>query len=1135
MAKKQIGRRILALVLTMVMCFGMFQTVVHAAPNDRRSWDYNFYLCQEYLGNAPGDPVKPDPVGYGFQSAFSYITFTDDNGREWTFNWNTSDKGDWKASGQNVSEAEAQFPAVTDGKVYYGSCGGTGYAFTITTGDIEASWTWVDEGRRVANWCAYIRFFRGYTVNVYYQNETGSVVYAGETFAAGEVVEDSFYFLYPNNNIISDSEHEDEDYTDPITLQPENFLPESMKALGYEIKYATDAAGNDVLSSGVQISLLGQNELNVYCTLKPPATENYTVVHNYYVDGAFEGSQDGGSIEVAQGSEFDDVVAGITKLPGYNGRIYSYVGYDVDPGSRVITLSYTRARPTYGYAVTYNANYGQNPATADDSENVSAIYDETYTITADVCTFERAYYTFAGWNTEADGSGIDYAAGSGIPLTAADNTETLYAQWQQNPKYDYIVTYNADFGQVPETAADEENVNQTYSTSYTIEVDENMFTRPNHEFVGWATESGGDKVYDPGMEISFINGGQKELFAVWKEDPRYAYVLTYDGNGGFAGTLDRYDDQESVIGTYAVEYEIGVNENTFALENYTFVGWNTEADGSGTAYAPGGVVELTAASNTEVLYAQWEENPRYDYALTYNANFGRSPETREDSENVTGIYAAAYQIGVDENTFDRENYTFVGWNTKADGSGKLYQPGSLFDLTAAYSTGVLYAQWNENPKYDYEVTYNANYGQNPDTAEDRENVSQTYAETYTINVDGNSFNRRNYDFVGWATEPDGDVRYLVDDVISFERGGSEELFAIWKEHDKYSYTVVYNGNGGELADGEKAYGDAENVVDVYDVTYGIEVDENTFVRENYTFHGWNSEADGSGIRYTAEELLTLDADNNAKVLYAQWEENPKYDYIVTYNANFGENPPAAEDAENVLGTYEAFRDIYVDANPFVRENYEFVGWAVEADGETVYAPGAKLSFTGGGSRELFAVWKLAEYAYTVEYLVRVDDAPYELWTGEVPAGGVLPYGTLVGSDIVNPPAQLADSEYVYAFVEIAETVIGAGENVVRVYYQYSSAPVVIPEEPVPTAGGPQTPAYDPAPAAADEPEAPVYEPAPADTVDGDGLVELPDEDVPLASAPRTGDPMVLYAGLTALSGAGLAWLSFGKKKEEDEE
>ena len=49
-------------------------------------------------------------------------------------------------------------------------------------------------------------------------------------------------------------------------------------------------------------------------------------------------------------------------------------------------------------------------------------------------------------------------------------------------------------------------------------------------------------------------------------------------------------------------------------------------------------------------------------------------------------------------------------------------------------------------------------------------------------------------------------------------------------------------------------------------------------------------------------------------------------------------------------------------------------------------------------------------------------------------------------------------------------------------------------------------------------------------------VEIPEEEVPMAQAPETGDVSALWLALTALSGTGLAGLAvLGRKKREDEE
>ena len=49
---------------------------------------------------------------------------------------------------------------------------------------------------------------------------------------------------------------------------------------------------------------------------------------------------------------------------------------------------------------------------------------------------------------------------------------------------------------------------------------------------------------------------------------------------------------------------------------------------------------------------------------------------------------------VAQNEFTRNNYTFTGWNTQADGKGTAYKPGDSFTLTDKDT--MLYAQWSKN-------------------------------------------------------------------------------------------------------------------------------------------------------------------------------------------------------------------------------------------------------------------------------------------------------------------------------------------------------------------------------------------------------------------------------------------------------
>lgn len=77
-----------------------------------------------------------------------------------------------------------------------------------------------------------------------------------------------------------------------------------------------------------------------------------------------------------------------------------------------------------------------------------------------------------------------------------------------------------------------------------------------------------------------------------------AYTVTYDGNGAESGTVPTDSN------TYSSGASVTVLDNTGSLakDGYTFAGWNTAADGTGTAYAAGDTMTISADIT---LYAQW--------------------------------------------------------------------------------------------------------------------------------------------------------------------------------------------------------------------------------------------------------------------------------------------------------------------------------------------------------------------------------------------------------------------------------------------------------------------------------------------------------------------------------------------------
>jgi len=79
------------------------------------------------------------------------------------------------------------------------------------------------------------------------------------------------------------------------------------------------------------------------------------------------------------------------------------------------------------------------------------------------------------------------------------------------------------------------------------------------------------------------------------------YTIKYNPNGGTG---------DSIRKTYPVNTTAVAEECTYAKDGYSFSGWNTKADGSGTGYKPGD--EISSPKSNIVLYAQWNANVTLD-------------------------------------------------------------------------------------------------------------------------------------------------------------------------------------------------------------------------------------------------------------------------------------------------------------------------------------------------------------------------------------------------------------------------------------------------------------------------------------------------------------------------------------------
>lgn len=574
---------------------------------------------------------------------------------------------------------------------------------------------------------------------------------------------------------------------------------------------------------------------------------------------------------------------------------YSFTGWEttdvtVENGGfempeKAVTFVGTWAKlPTHSYTVTYNANFGDNPATATDAENVNGTYATSHSVSVDGNTFDREGYRFVRWE---DANGTAYAENQTITLTAENNSKVLYAVWELIPTYDYTLTYDANYGDSPATATDAESITGTVATNVELTVDGNMFTREGYRFLYWE-DANGNRFNPDGKVALTSQNNTKVLYAVWELIPTYDYKVIYHSNFDTDVTAQ---DGENIENTTDNTHVITVDANIFTRENYTFAGWATEAD-SAVSVASGDEITFTE-SKTVHLYAKWTENTKYNYTVIYNGNGGALDNgelTYGDAENIENSYLLAHSIEVDANSFKLANNHFVGWNTQADGNGEFILTASLVDLTAENNTVTLYAIWQENPKFDYTVIYNANFGEDPSISIDTDSVEDSYLTTHNVGIDANMFAREGYSFLHWE-DKNGNVYAEGTRLVMTARNSTLTLYAIWEKNIEVVYNdfiLTYNANFGT---NPATALDSESVFHTPLSSVWINVDNNSFVREGYTFVGWNTRPDGLGIDYNPNDAIVLDTSDNTCELFAIWVKD-------TAHVPHDSEDPIPEDPEN---------------------------------------------------------------------------------------------------------------------------------------------------------------------------------------------------------------------------------------------
>ena len=657
-------------------------------------------------------------------------------------------------------------------------------------------------------------------------------------------------------------------------------------------------------------------------------------------------------------------------------------------------VSMTLQFKTNEYTYRFNANGGTG-----SMSDIKAKHGISVKIPAS--TFKKDYHTQTDWNTVAGGTGTKYALGGTVSGYSGKDGDvvTLYAQWRKNKVQislhangskmgasagSYFSLDAQSFVAMGGTRAIYEGEYGGYVTDSTNSLPDIQSTgnlwlertgyhyNPNES---WNTKSDGSgKSYSENggilaKDFADLKDSDKSvtLYANWKPNN---YKVRYNGNGATSGTMT---DSAHVYDTTKV-----LTRNAYARTGYTFTGWNTKADGKGTAYANGASVKNLTATNDGIvtLYAQWSAND-YAYEIQHWANGFKNQEGNNEAktnfilktDTYTEKYGSTYTLDSSKKTTIPNGFylkqTFGTHSLSSDGSWTNYP----FGTKVTQKDTKMKFEYDYIPN-EYEITYNLNGGTN--------NSANPTSYTVLYGVSLKNPTRTGYTFDGWyngSTKVTG-----INEGKNATFSSASELYSELAKRTTGDITLTakwtpityknkidhwawgFTNNEGNNTDKNalklgSTYFDAE-----YNSKYTMDSSLKTTIPNGFKFMStFSTEAiDGVWKGYPIGTQVTQKSDS----MRYEYGYQP-ITYKITYNLNGGTNNSSNPSYYNVLYGVSL-------KNP-TRTGYTFDGWYIGGtkvtginEGKTAWFTSAdnlyqELASRKTGNITLEARWTLNKY------------------------------------------------------------------------------------------------------------------------------------------------------------------------------
>lgn len=498
----------------------------------------------------------------------------------------------------------------------------------------------------------------------------------------------------------------------------------------------------------------------------------------------------------------------------------------------------------------------------DDTANNDVDKKRVYTITrkpndtitaAQMPSAARTDYTFNHWNISATAATkSEPVTQDSITVTTQTNNDpmNIYAIWTVDPSATEItISFDVDGATNPTSIADVKIAEgDALGSQMPADPEKDGF-----EFGGWYIQP--DNTVEADNTTTF--NVTTTLKAHWTEN----VTVKYNVNGA--------DTPASIDDVTKAASEIYVDPTPVPTKTgYKFIGWNTKKSGGGTYIAADGTMTYAQVAakleDDKTLYAQWADvpdgtEPDVKDDNPVNPNDGAVHVTFDDNVPATTVTqiitptnpknkypklnGTLDDVSMPDHPDRGEKYTFEGWNTKPDGSGKTITGTTVVNNDEGNFNGAikpitgetdkyevtLYAQWEAVPeKLDEPVTLTF-YNSTPDGKKGAEFKTITVEKGEVLGYEVTGPTNDIADFFAWA---EGTVD--GNNQITFDRDG--EALRTFNPNDSITVDKTY-------------YANWTTYVALYLQGYDPDSTENTVDKLTYTGQAHNPKYDLRYIKY----------------------------------------------------------------------------------------------------------------------------------------------------------------------------------------------------------------------------------------------------------------------------------------------